>query len=293
MERRTLDPKQDVVFKLLFANERNQEVLIAFLTAMLKPARPIAGVTVLNPETTKESVRTRGAVLDVRVRLEDRTQVDLEMQTTSQSFFAERGLYYWARMYGSQLETGDKYPALRPVVSIFILNFDALKTGRYHSTFQLQEIHGHQTLTDDLAMHFLELPNIPPRHSSRGVDEADVYWGRFFSAKTDQQLEDLVMSNPQLKPAKAALDRLSDDPEARQLAEDRAFAIWNYEEGMRRSALEGKAEGKAEGLRAAVMRFCQALGVELTDARVQQLGQPGVDLQAILDEVVLRRRWPS
>jgi len=33
--RRTLDPKNDVVFKMLFAAERNRDLLIALLTAVL------------------------------------------------------------------------------------------------------------------------------------------------------------------------------------------------------------------------------------------------------------------
>ncbi len=35
---RWLDPKLDVVFKLLFAHEKNRDILIALLTAVLKPS---------------------------------------------------------------------------------------------------------------------------------------------------------------------------------------------------------------------------------------------------------------
>jgi hypothetical protein len=37
----TLDPKLDVVFKLLFADEQNRPLLVSFLTAVLQPPEPI------------------------------------------------------------------------------------------------------------------------------------------------------------------------------------------------------------------------------------------------------------
>jgi predicted transposase/invertase (TIGR01784 family) len=78
--RRTLDPKLDIVFKLLFADERNTALLISLLTAVLKPAHPITEVVLLNPEIERSAVLEKGAVLDVRVRLKDGAQVDIEMQ---------------------------------------------------------------------------------------------------------------------------------------------------------------------------------------------------------------------
>ena len=54
--RRTLDPTLDVVFKLLFADSKNRDLLIALLTAVLRPKSPIRSVTVLNPEVSKEAV---------------------------------------------------------------------------------------------------------------------------------------------------------------------------------------------------------------------------------------------
>ena len=39
---------------------------------------------------------------------------------------AERFLYYWAEMYGGQLRRGDEYSALKPAVSIVLIDFDYL-----------------------------------------------------------------------------------------------------------------------------------------------------------------------
>ena len=41
-----LDPKLDVIFKLLFSHERNRNLLVSLLTAVLDPPEPIVGVEV-------------------------------------------------------------------------------------------------------------------------------------------------------------------------------------------------------------------------------------------------------
>ncbi len=55
--RSTLDPTLDIIFKMLFARDEAQ--LIALLTAVLRPARPIAKVQVRNPEVapTKPTIK--------------------------------------------------------------------------------------------------------------------------------------------------------------------------------------------------------------------------------------------
>ncbi len=61
-ERRTLDPRLDVVFNLLFGAEQNRRLLTAFLNDVLEPPAPIAAVQVLpagseaGPSTTSSSI---------------------------------------------------------------------------------------------------------------------------------------------------------------------------------------------------------------------------------------------
>ncbi len=66
-----LDPKLDVVFKMLFAAEGNEHLLVSLLTAVLRPCSAIAHVQVANPELPKELASDRGVRLDVLVELED------------------------------------------------------------------------------------------------------------------------------------------------------------------------------------------------------------------------------
>lgn len=80
--RRTLDPKLDVVFKLLFSKPSNKRLLISLLTAILEPTSPIVDVEVLDPEVAKESVAAKGTMLDLLVKLLDGSRVNMEIQAS-------------------------------------------------------------------------------------------------------------------------------------------------------------------------------------------------------------------
>ncbi len=63
--RRTLDPKLDIVFKLLFGSPESKDFLISLLTAVIRPRDTIVDVEVLNPEIPKEAFKDKGIVLDL------------------------------------------------------------------------------------------------------------------------------------------------------------------------------------------------------------------------------------
>ncbi len=237
-----LDPKLDVVFKILFAAPENRDLLCSLLTAVLRPSWPIVSVDVLNPEMPKELVTDKGAVLDLHVELADGRLVDVEMQAQPWHSARSRVLYYWARMYGSQLQPGMPYDELQTCVAVFILGYTELRTERFHSTFEVLEVHSGERLSEQLQVHFVELSKLPPRGGPRSDEPLLEDWGRFFSARTDQELEELAMSNPVMARAKGALDFLSAQPDAQELARQRELARHNYISAIRQAEARGKAE---------------------------------------------------
>jgi len=246
--RKTLDPTLDIVFWMLFAAEQNRELLISLLNAVLKPAVPIESVEVLPAQPERHSVADKNISLDVRVRLQNGEQVDVEMQSQRRPSLRERALYYWARLYTGQLQRGEPYTALRRCVVVLITNFSELASQRFHSIFQIRERHGGELLSGHLELHLLELPKL-----ASALDRNDepnlALWGKFLSARADEELEQLAMQHPVLKKAKAALDRLSADEVARLQAEQREMALLTFEAGMAAAREEAHQEGHREGHR--------------------------------------------
>jgi predicted transposase/invertase (TIGR01784 family) len=268
--RKTLDPKLDIVFWMLLARESNRGLLLLVLNAVLQPAAPIENVTILNSDPEKATVGDKGVVLDLRVRLESGEQIDIEMQTRSHSALRERILYYWARLHAGQLRRGDDYTALRRSVVILFANFALSADQRFHSIFRAQEQHTGQCLSDQLEIHFLELPKLdsaPDRNDEPNL----LLWGKFLSATNDAALEQLALEHPVLKQAKEALDQLSDDPAAWERAEQREMSLIAYHLGMGGARREGIAEGKAEGKAEALRTLLSAKFGALPESSAQRL----------------------
>lgn len=142
------------------------------------------------------------------------------------------------------------------------------------------EIHDLIEFSPHFELHTLELPKLPLEetlHPSSPV----LKWGRFFSASSDEQLEQLAMADSDINAAKLALDRLSADPVAQRIARDREVAIWNYEAGLQLAREEGEArgeaKGKAEGLRSVLVKLLTLKFRNLPDAVLKRISSAPED----------------
>ncbi len=57
----------------------------------------------------------KSIVLDILVLCEDGTQADVEMQADRRPAWRSRCMFYWAKVYSSQLTPGLPYTTLKPV----------------------------------------------------------------------------------------------------------------------------------------------------------------------------------
>jgi predicted transposase/invertase (TIGR01784 family) len=266
----TLDPKVDLVFSLLFGAEQNRGLLIQLLHDVLQPSSPIVSVEVLPPRPEPAELEEKPVFLDLRLRIASGEQIDVEMQTRRHVALRSRILFYWGRMYTSQLQRGAPYSELQRCAVILIADFVELECTDFHSVFQARERARNDLLTDHLELHLLELPkleNAPPR-----ADEPELAaWCRFLSADTDEQLEALAMQYPILKDAKEALEQLSADPDARERAARREIELKLYEYGIRTIRAEGRAEGRGRRVLARLLTLkfgtlSPELGARLAEA---------------------------
>lgn len=244
--RRTLDPRVDLVFNLLFGAEHNRRLLIALLNDVLQPTTPIESVEVLPAGPEAGTVEDKLIFLDLRVRLQSGEQIDVEMQTRRHMALRPRVLFYWGRLYTGQLRRGEPYSGLQRCAVVLITDFIELPGARFHSVFQARERSNGDLLTDHLELHVLELPKL--RQALAGKDEpALAAWCRFLAAETDDDREALAMQHPILKDAKDALDKLSADPDTLERAERREIELKLHEYGAALTRAEGRTEGRTEG----------------------------------------------
>lgn len=126
-----MKPKIDFAFKEIMADANARK---GFLSAVLKlNPSDIRETHILNTFLKKVHKGDKQGILDVRIAMNDDTEIDVEIQLTKFQAWAERSLFYIAKMYTDKIEAGQNYDVLKKCVSISILDFKLLeeKVNRY------------------------------------------------------------------------------------------------------------------------------------------------------------------
>ena len=283
--RDVLDPTLDVVFKILLAHPDNTDVLVALLSAVLRPEVPIKTVTVKNPEIPKENVDDRGVILDLLVVLDDGRSVDVEMQVESHPGVRRRALLYWARTYSANIQRGESYASIKPTVLVWFLNYCAFESIPYHSRWWVVEPTTGTVFSKALELHTVELTKLGGLTAEYAENEKSlVNWGRFMTAKTDDERKRAAEGDPMVAKAKQVLEDLSEDPETQELAYRRRLALDGYRLELGAAREEGVAIGRQEGLQKRRVAFIRQLAIKYggpvpsyVRARVEQAGDEHLD----------------
>lgn len=156
---RYIDPTTDFGFKRLFGREDSQEILKAFLLAVLKLPHPIAELTYLPTEQLPNIPDDRLGIYDVYCIDTSGRRFIVEMQRNRQSYFKERSLYYATFPIAQQVQKGDKDPpfALLPIYVIAVLNFAIDNDTQYIRRIQLTNVETGKVFYDKLTFVFIEL----------------------------------------------------------------------------------------------------------------------------------------
>ena len=208
--------KLDVIFKRIFGNEQNADIVSVLVADLLDiPPESIREIKIDNVELPPDSLDQKFSRLDLRLRVDDRI-VNVEMQVNNDLDFRDRTLFYWAKIYSDELKSGDAYAELRQTICINIINFDLFDCEDYHSHFKVMESERHETLTDKFAIHFFELRKIGKHSKNKRMED----WLRLINAETEGELMDIMQSTtiPEVRKTVVMLRELSADEKVRQEA---------------------------------------------------------------------------
>jgi predicted transposase/invertase (TIGR01784 family) len=119
-----INPKIDFAFKKIFGSEQSKDILISFLNAVLYQERPeIQDLTILNPYQAPKIRGVKDTYLDVKAQLSNGSFIIIEMQVLNVEGFEKRVLYNAAKAYSIQLDQGQSYSLLNPVIALTITDF--------------------------------------------------------------------------------------------------------------------------------------------------------------------------
>ena len=86
----------------------------------------------LNTELLPDFMAGKKSRVDVRTRLADGTDVNIEMQVNISKYSDKRCLQHWSRIYNNNINEGDDYQNLRKTICIWILD-GAIYVGNLHN----------------------------------------------------------------------------------------------------------------------------------------------------------------
>ncbi|WP_304819213.1 Rpn family recombination-promoting nuclease/putative transposase, partial [uncultured Clostridium sp.] len=155
-----MKPKIDYAFKEIMMNEKAR---VGFLSAILNlNPLDIKQTQILNTNLRKIHENDKQGILDVRVLMNNNTEIDIEIQLSPLTVWADRSLFYLSKMYTEQIQSGQNYKVFKKCVSISILDFKLFQdTEEFYSRFHILEDTRHTLYTDKMEFHVLELPKLP------------------------------------------------------------------------------------------------------------------------------------
>ena len=243
-----VDPQVDYAFKRVFGMERNRDILIALLNAVLGRAqgRRVVQVEILNPFSNKDTESDKLSVLVIKARDETGRLFNVEMQIRLHHALRERVLFYWAKLYTEQLSEGEDYAALRPTISVLVVD-DILfpELAGPHHRFRLCEESRGTVFSDQIELHVLELPKFAKRLPEL-TDDLDK-WLFFLrhAATLDLNHWPLELSASPWQRAGKELTMLAQTDIEREKYEARRKGQRDYTTDMRAERRIGRAEGEA------------------------------------------------
>lgn len=159
MYKKFLDPTTDITFKKIFGNKTKTDILIDFLNTVLdrKPGHKITQITFTDPNNHPELIGSKLSIVDIKCVDESGNTYIIEMQVINEANYLDRAQYYAGLEVSRQLERGDAYKKLKPVILIAISNFNLFDNKDYLNHYLILNTKTYKNDLKLLEFHFIEL----------------------------------------------------------------------------------------------------------------------------------------
>jgi len=240
----------DFFVRYLLGDEKNSDLLLSFINSVHEDYNlpQLKSVIIKNPFNLKNLADEKESVIDIKAEDESGRQYDIEVQVEGSSQYVNRSLYYWARLYHSQINIGDDYKKLNPTICINLINFKLFKDyDAVHSCFVLKEKrHPELELSNHLLIHFIELDKFVKDSNFMLSFEK---WLAFFRYEgfREEIMEQIIKDDPILTKAHARYSEFTRNDRLMEIYYARMKQQADEKTRLSDAKTEGKIEGKIEG----------------------------------------------
>jgi len=284
---RFLDVKTDYAFKKVFGSAGSKPILISFLNALIgfPKGREVTDLSIVDPYQIPLLQGMKDTYVDVKATLADGREVIVEMQVLNIKGFEQRILYNAAKSYSRQLQEGEDYTLLNPVIALTLTDFMLFEGGDVSSRFLLLEKERFIQYRDDIELIFFELPKFAKDESQ--LTTIQDKWLYFVKNAGRLNIVPQVLDETPIREAFAIANTAALSPEELEQQERRHDFIRlqrgaqekAFEDGQALGEAKGLAKGRSEGRQAKALAVARNLLPVLDDAA--NAAATGLDLEDV------------
>ena len=246
-----LDPKIDYVFKRIFGYAGNEEITAGLLSSILN--KKVSDLKLdSNPILEKDLLDDKVGILDIKAKIDNDINCDIELQVVDRKNIEKRILFYWSKMYNMSIKEGEDYNTLEKGIVILISDYElkGLKNiEKYITRWNIREEEYQKIiLTDVMEIYIIELPKFE-KYKEKTHNNILNSWVKFIN---NPEVKNMEENNKELKKAQEVLKEISQDEHERYLAELRQKYIMDqkaiedagYDKGLKDGLEQGLEQGK-------------------------------------------------
>ena len=254
-----LKMKSDIMFKAFFNRKENEGFLEEFLESILE--RKVTIKTIGHDLRLEQlSKDQKFGILDLGVELENGEFINIEIQLRNYKNIEKRTLFYASKKVTEQLDTGDDFRNLKPIIVIAILDYSFIELPEYITeTVRVASKHREYEINNDVKYYYIELSKF--REQNPDMTLPVNQWLSFIDMEKGELLDMAKKENKKVKKAFENYEVLTGDEEVKRLEEVRLMSMLEEraaltyarnkgtEEGLKQGHEEGLKQGHEEGLK--------------------------------------------
>ena len=196
------------------------------------------------PILEKDLLDDKVGILDIKAKIDNNINCNIELQVVDKKNIEKRILYYWSKMYSKSIKEGENYEKLEKTIVILITDYElkGLKEiKKYMTKWNIREEEYQKIiLTDVMEIYIMELPKF--KKYKEKEDNKLNSWVKFIE---EPEVVD-VKENEEIGKAKKVLEEISQDEHERYLAELRQKYIMDkkaiedagFDKGMEKKTID-------------------------------------------------------
>ncbi|MGB7892598.1 MAG: Rpn family recombination-promoting nuclease/putative transposase [Microcoleus sp.] len=268
-----INPKTDYAFTKIFASSESKEILISFLNALIYEGNPtIQDLEIINQNLPRQLESLKDTYLDVTAKLDDGTLVIIEILVLNVQYSGNRVLYNAATTYAFQLQRGEGYRMLKPLIALTITDFEMFRNSpNLISRFVYKEVKSNLNYPEDaMNLVFIELPKFHKEASQlETLTDKWIYFMKY--ARILSEVPETIDSVPEIHKAFDLANQARLSREEVEVLERREQFIHDQQGVIIKAVEEARQAARQERIRKETLAIARQLISQLDNAMISQV----------------------